>query len=114
VHQDWYCDEVISGKVDVEVVVDTSAVLAFRPPRPGFSREHVIVVPKVHVVSLLELDPELAVEMLLVLQEVGALAVALHGGCQVLTSLGDEQHNQHLHWHVAAGDGVARFVTAAE
>lgn len=31
-------------------------------------------------------------------------------GCQVLTTLGNEQHNKHLHWHVAVGDGVARFV----
>ena len=45
---------------------------------------------------------------------VTALAFDEHGGCQVLTTLGDEQHNKHkhkhLHWHVAVGDGVARFV----
>jgi histidine triad (HIT) family protein len=29
---------------------------------------------------------------------------------QVLTNLSDEQHNRHLHLHVSAGDGVARFV----
>lgn len=32
-------------------------------------------------------------------------------GCQVLTTLGDEQHNRHLRLHIAAGDGVARFVS---
>ncbi|WP_158850719.1 HIT family protein [Saccharothrix deserti] len=109
--QDWYCDEVIPGKVAVDVLVETATVLAFRPPRPGFSREHIIVVPKLHVSSLLELAPELAVEMLTVLQESGRQAVVRHGGCQVLTTLGSEQHNKHLHWHIAAGDGVARFVT---
>jgi histidine triad (HIT) family protein len=114
VRQDWYCDEVIPGEVVVDVLVETETVLAFRPPRPGFSREHIIVVPKVHVASPLELDPALAAEMLVVLQQVGARAVDQHGGCQVLTTLGDEQHNRHLHWHVAAGDGVARFVASAE
>ncbi|QQQ76611.1 HIT family protein [Saccharothrix sp. 6-C] len=108
--QDWYCDEVIPGSVEVEVVAETATVLAFRPPRPGFGREHVIVVPKAHVGSLLDLEPDLAAEMMAVLQQTAAEVVARHGGCQVLTTLGDEQHNQHLHWHVAAGDGVARFV----
>jgi histidine triad (HIT) family protein len=28
----------------------------------------------------------------------------------VLTTLGSEQHNEHLHWHIAVGEGVARFV----
>jgi hypothetical protein len=31
-----------------------------------------------------------------------------------VATLGDEQHNRHLHWHVAAGDGVARFITSEE
>lgn len=111
--QDWYCDEVIPRRVEVEVVAETGSVLAFRPPRPGFGREHVIVVPKAHVPSLLDLAPDLAVELLAVLRDVAAEVVARHGGCQVLTTLGDEQHNKHLHWHVAAGDGVARFVAPA-
>ena len=111
--QDWYCDEVIPGKVMVDVLAETTTVLAFRPPRPGFSREHIIVIPKFHVSSLLELTPHLAVEMLAVLQELGSEAISQHGGCQVLTTLGSEQHNKHLHWHIAAGDGVARFVTVA-
>lgn len=32
---DWYCDEVIPGKVRVEVLARTANTLAFRPPRPG-------------------------------------------------------------------------------
>lgn len=109
--QDWYCDEVIPGRVQIDVLIDTPTVLAFRPPRPGFGTEHIIVIPKRHVPSLLELDSDLAVDLLAVVRQVGAQVVERHGGCQVLTSLGNEQHNQHLHWHVAAGDGVARFIS---
>jgi histidine triad (HIT) family protein len=108
---DWYCDEVIPRLVEVDVVVETDQVLAFRPPNPGFGVEHVIVVPKRHVRSLLELDPDLGARLLEVVQAVARQVVAEHGGCQVLTTLGDEQHNRHLHMHVAAGAGVARFVT---
>ncbi|MGV9543129.1 HIT family protein [Nocardia beijingensis] len=97
--------------IDVDVVVETDRVLAFRPPIRGFGTEHVIVVPKVHVRSLLELDPGLGAHLLQVVQEVARGVVDEHGGCQVLTTLGDEQHNRHLHLHVAAGEGVARFVS---
>ncbi|GGN65923.1 HIT family protein [Nocardia rhizosphaerihabitans] len=107
---DWYCDQVIPRAIDVDVVAETDDVLAFRPPIRGFGTEHVIVVPKRHVRSLLELDPALGAELLRVTQDVARQVVDAHGGCQVLTTLGDEQHNRHLHLHVAAGEGVARFV----
>ena len=108
---DWYCDEVIPGLIEVDVVRETEQVLAFRPPLRGFGTDHVIVVPKRHVRSLLELEPGLGAHLLQVVQEVAGDVVDEHGGCQVLTTLGDEQHNRHLHVHVAAGEGVARFVS---
>ncbi|MBF6062789.1 HIT domain-containing protein [Nocardia terpenica] len=108
---DWYCDEVIPRLIDVDVVAETDHVLAFRPPIRGFGTDHVIVVPKRHVRSLLELDPELGAHLLAVVQDVVQGVVDEHGGCQVLTTLGSEQHNRHLHLHVAVGDGVARFVS---
>jgi diadenosine tetraphosphate (Ap4A) HIT family hydrolase len=49
---DWYCDQVIPGRSNVEILLETPEVLAIRPDRPGFSAEHIIVVPKVHVPSL--------------------------------------------------------------
>ena len=106
---DWYCDEVIPRLIDIDVVIETEHVLAFHPPKPGFKTEHVIVVPKQHVRSLLELDAETAVRLVEVAQRVARGVVERHGGCQVLTNLGDQQHNRHLHLHVAAGDGGVRF-----
>lgn len=108
--QDWYCDAVVPGLVEVEVLARTASAMAFRPPVPGFGTDHIIVIPVRHVPSLLELDDALAVELLGMVKDVARLAVELHGGCQVLTTIGDEQHNKHLHWHVAVGAGVARFV----
>ncbi|MFE7327433.1 hypothetical protein ACFU8W_21005 [Streptomyces sp. NPDC057565] len=69
------------------------------------------MVPKHHVRSLLELDAALAAHLLEVVRTAARDVVARHGGCQVLTTLGNEQHNRHLHLHIAAGDGVARFVS---
>lgn len=109
---DWYCDEVLRGTVpDLEILYDSAEVLAFRPPQQGFGTDHVIVVPKQHVPSLLDLEPADLPAVLRALQQVAAELVDLHGGCQVLTTLGTEQHNRHLHFHIAVGEGVARFVT---
>jgi histidine triad (HIT) family protein len=108
---DWYGDEVLRGRVpSLEVVYESAEVLGFRPLRLGFGTDHVIVVPKRHVPSLLELEPAEAPAVLRALQEVAAELVAVHGGCQVDTTLGTEQHNHHLHFHLAVGEGVARFV----
>lgn len=75
---DWYRDEVIPGKVEVEVLARTPHTMA---------------------------------ELLGTLQAVAAQVIEQHGGCQVFTNLGSEQHNKHLHWHVALGEGIARFMT---
>ncbi|MFI5540311.1 HIT family protein [Nocardia sp. NPDC051900] len=101
----------LPGLIEVDVVRETEQVLALRPPIQGFGTDHVIVVPKRHVRSLLELKPGLGAHLLQIVQEVSRDVIDEHGGCQVLTTLGDEQHNRHLHVHVAVGEGLAPYVT---
>ena len=102
---DFYCDEVLSGRTPVEKVAETEGVLAYRHTRP-FYPVHVVVIPKRHVASLLtleEADAPLLLEMIAVVREVAARVVEEHGACRVLTNLGDYQESKHLHWHVASG-----------
>ncbi len=106
---DWYCDEVLPGLTPVEVVAEDQQTLTFRPPIPGFGTDHMIVIPKRHVESLLELEPADFTPVLVAVQGAARLLTELHGGCQVISSCGNEQHNRHMHWHVAVGEGVARF-----
>ena len=51
--RDWYCEDVLSGKLEVTKVWEDERVLAFRHPQPT-SEIHVVVIPKHHVASLLE------------------------------------------------------------
>jgi len=104
---DWYCDEVLPGRVKVDVVAEDEHSLAFRRPSAATGRDRVIVIPRVHVRSLLELDLQASVPLLRMVQEVARLLAEVHGGCQVITNCGDTQHNRHLHWHVVAGPSVA-------
>ena len=68
---DWYCDEVLSGKRPVERVFEDERVLAFHHPRPA-ALPHVVVIPKLHVSSLLApeaLDGNLLVSMINAVQQ---------------------------------------------
>ena len=103
---DFYCDEVLNGKTEVRIVTETANVLAYHHTRP-FWPEHIVVIPKRHVGSLLTIetqDAPLLLELLTVIREVAAKVVAEHGACRVLTNLGDYQDSKHLHWHICFGD----------
>jgi histidine triad (HIT) family protein len=103
---DFYCDEVLSGNTKVKVVIETDKVLAYHHTRP-FWPEHIVVIPKKHIGSLLTLeesDTPLLLELLAIVREVAKKVVAQHGACRVVTNLGAYQDSKHLHWHVSAGE----------
>ena len=104
--EDFYCDEVLSGRTEVRIVRETDNVLAYHHTRP-FWPEHVVVIPKRHISSLLTLedsDAPLLLELIGVVREVATEVVGKHGACRVLTNLGKYQDSKHLHWHVCAGE----------
>jgi histidine triad (HIT) family protein len=105
---DFYCNEVLSGHTSVTRVLETATVLAFHHTRPYWP-VHIVVIPKVHISSLLTLskdDDTLLLEMMQVVREVAAQVVAEYGECRVLTNLGNYQDSKHLHWHVSAGKAL--------
>jgi len=104
---DFYCEQVLSGRRAVDVVFEDEQVLAYHHTRPFFSDVHIVVVPKVHVASLLDSAAEpLLPALLAVVRSVAADVVAEHGAARVLTNLGSYQDSKHLHWHVYAGDEI--------
>lgn len=103
--EDFYCDEVLSGRTAVDVVHETDTVLAYHHTRP-FWPIHIVVIPKTHVPSLTDLgdaDPTLLHELLDVVRLVARDVTAEHGAARVLTNLGDYQDSKHLHFHVNHG-----------
>lgn len=113
---DFYCDEAIPGNTPIEVVLETSDVLAFHHTRPYWP-VHIVVVPKDHVPSLTNLgdhSEEILSRVLEVVREVAASVELEHGACRVLTNLGEYQDSKHLHFHVAYGNAYGRNVDSAE
>jgi histidine triad (HIT) family protein len=105
VGDDIYCDEILSGRLPIEKVAETDRVLAFHHSRP-FWPTHIIVIPKIHVSSLIseDLPDDLLAEVLTVVRSVVRQVADEHGEAGVMTYVGRFQHSKHLHWHVVAGD----------
>lgn len=104
--EDFYCDEVLSGRTEVRKVRETDNILAYHHTRP-FWPVHIVVIPKRHVSPLLTLedaDASLLLELIATIREVAAEVVKDHGACRVLTNLGKYQDSKHLHWHVSFGE----------
>ena len=47
-YSDWYCEDVLSGKIEVRKVWEDDRVLAFHHPKAQ-AEIHVVVIPKTHV-----------------------------------------------------------------
>jgi histidine triad (HIT) family protein len=94
------------AETPVEVVAETDDVLAFRHTRP-FWPVHIVVVPKRHVPSLVDLgadDEVLLHKVLAVVRRVADEVTREYGACRVLTNLGRYQDSKHLHFHVNSGE----------
>ena len=107
--RDWYCEDVLSGKLKVEVVYEDELVLCFHHPHP-LSEIHMVVIPKIHISSILavrEEHNELLGAMARAVQN-SAKSVGLdEAGFYVRTNIGSTSQGvtPHMHWHVI-GPGI--------
>jgi histidine triad (HIT) family protein len=105
---DFYCDNVLNGRIEVARAYETSNVLAYHHTRP-YWQTHIVVIPKSHIPSLLAMEKQndgLLVEMFEVIREVAAIVVQETGAARVLTNLGEYQDSKHLHFHVYSGSAI--------
>jgi histidine triad (HIT) family protein len=104
--EDFYCEEVLSGRTAVEKVIETENVLAYHHTRP-FWPVHIVAIPKKHISSLLTLEPAdngLLIELMEVIKKVASQVTEEHGACRVITNLGQYQDSKHLHFHIVHGE----------
>ena len=102
---DFYCDQILSGKVPVEKLLETDDVLAFHHTHPYWP-VHIVVIPKRHIGSLATMEPSdipVVNEMLRVAAELCRKVTVEHGGCRLSTNSGDYQSTKHLHFYIHHG-----------
>ena len=90
--------------VPSQIVHEDDDVLAFADLRP-VAPLHVLVIPKRHVASLADADPELAGKVAAAAARVARDAGYAERGYRVVANVGPDagQSVDHLHFHVLAG-----------
>src|SRR5687768_1102034 len=108
---DMYCEDVISKKIPVEVIKETDSVLAFRHTNPCW-KTHIVVTPKEHYESLIDLanssDDVLVKDLLSVSAEVAEMVKDSEGGCIISTSVGSDQRSKHFHVDIHHGEELPK------
>ena len=102
---DFYCDQILTGRIPVDVVYETERILAFHHTRPYFER-HIVIIPKSHIESLASIearDPALAADLIEAISKIAGDLKRETGGCRVCSNVGNFQDSKHLHLYIHAG-----------
>ncbi len=105
---DFYCDEVLSGKTEVEKIVETDNTLAYYHTKPSY-QVHIVAIPKKHIPSLTRIDEcvqKILYELIETVRKVAWKIEQEYGACRVITNLGNYQESKHLHWHIVSGKRI--------
>lgn len=108
IQNDFYCEQVIPGKIQVKVMVESSNILAFFHTNP-FWEVHIVIIPKKHISSLTNVskaEQSILNELIQIASEVCTEVEKTHGGCRLSTNCGNYQSNKHLHFYVHAGKRI--------
>ena len=102
--QDIYCEQIIPGKLKVEIVFETDLVMAFHHTKP-YWEHHVVIIPKMHIESLANYpnNPQLNEDFFTAIRVVTKLFEDNFGGCRISSNVGNYQTSKHLHWYVHYG-----------
>ena len=105
--------EIVAGRLAAFVVLDEPEVMGFLDQRPLFPG-HVLVIPKQHVETLLDLPPSLSAPMLDAARRLAAAVVEALGAQGSFVAMNNvvSQSVPHLHIHVVPrtkGDGLRGF-----
>lgn len=97
-----------SGEIPSDIVLEDDSFLAFRDINP-VAPQHVLVIPRVHIASLTDVDQWTACEGQALLSFIARVAKHLgleEPGYRAVVNVGPDggQVVQHLHFHILGGE----------
>jgi histidine triad (HIT) family protein len=95
---------IAAGEIPADVVIETDEVVAFNDINPA-APTHVLVIPKRHVASAAELEPDDAGLLGALFDVAAQVGRTIDGGWRLVTNVGPDagQSVFHLHFHVLGG-----------
>jgi histidine triad (HIT) family protein len=104
---------IAGGQIPSEFVLEDERFVAFRDIAPK-APQHILVIPREHIVSLNDLDTWRQCEghdLLRFIVQVARRVGVAESGYRVLTNVGVDagQEVQHLHFHLLGGQDLGDF-----
>ena len=97
---------IIAGEIPAKKVYEDDKVVAFHDISPQ-APVHILVIPKLHMVSAMDVKPENSVYVAACFTAISHIAkeLGLHNGFRVITNSGEDggQTVFHLHFHILGG-----------
>jgi len=96
--------KIIKKEIPSNMILENDDFLAFHDINPK-APVHILVIPKVHVASFIDVTPEMMSGMTTFIQAVAKKVKIEKSGYRVITNIGENggQEVQHLHFHVLGG-----------
>lgn len=99
--------KIIKGEIPCEKVYEDEDVLAFKDIQPA-APIHILVIPKKHIATLLEVQPEDAPLISHIFEVINQIAKDMNidtQGFRVIANCGKDsgQEVMHIHFHLLAG-----------
>jgi len=100
--RDWYCEDVLSGNINIKKIWEDDRVLVFHHPTPS-ARHHAVIIPKQHISSIMDpmaIDGDLLVSMVTGVQKAAVEMGIDQIGFFIETNAIDPGVTPHMHWHI--------------
>lgn len=100
--------KIINKEIPSEIVYEDDRLLAFRDINPA-APVHILIIPKVHIASLNDLDEtnsDIVKDIALKAKELAEKEGIAESGYRIINNIGDDggQTVKHLHFHLMGGE----------
>lgn len=100
--------KIINKEIPSNIILESDEFIAFHDINPK-APVHILVIPKLHVDSFNEVNPDTMKNMTTFMQDVAKEVGIDKSGYRVITNIGDNggQEVKHLHFHIVGGAKLA-------
>lgn len=99
--------KIVSGEIKTKPILETKGVIAINDINP-VSEVHVLIVPKRHIESVLTVNQEDALDLVVMFEAAQKIAKEKNlSAFRLVFNAGNYQHVPHLHMHLLAGGSVS-------
>jgi len=96
--------KIVNKEIPANIVLENNNFLAFKDINP-IAPIHILIIPKQHIESFNEIEPQIMAEMTDFIKEVAKKVDVFKNGYRLITNINENggQEVKHLHFHLLGG-----------